>query len=140
MRVLRGIVADGYKCASANLAPVIRLIEARTGMIDLVPGTLNVKIPDDYILTAMALVRPEEYPLNRISGANETIKLQRCLIRGHKAIIMRPDTHETIGWGHGTKCLELIGAVRFRDTLGLTNDSVVEVEVEGDDAWWACGI
>jgi len=52
---------------------------------------------------------------------------------------MRLDTHETLGWGNGIQCLELMGAEKFRDTLGLTNDSVVDVEVEGDDAWWASG-
>jgi FKBP-type peptidyl-prolyl cis-trans isomerase 2 len=47
---------------------------------------------------------------------------------------MRPDTHER-GMFHGPNHLELIGAVRFRQVLGLQDESAVDVEVEGDDAW-----
>jgi CTP-dependent riboflavin kinase len=133
MKVLLGVVAHGFGCAS----PIVRLVEERTRLTNLVPGTLNLHIPNDYIVTADALIQPEEYPLNRISGARETIKLQRCVVRGRRAIIMRPDTHETFGWGHGTKHLELMGAVNFRDEFGLTDGATLEVEVDGDDGWWA---
>lgn len=139
MRTLKGIVDDGYGLASANLGPIMGLIQGRMGLTKLVAGTLNVRIFEDYLVKADAVISPEEYPLNNEKGTNETIKLQRCLVRGRKAVIMRPDTHETLGWGNGTQCLELMGAEKFRDTLGLTNDSVVDVEVEGDDAWWASG-
>jgi len=139
MRTLKGTVDDGYGLASAHLASVMGLIESRMGLTKLVEGTLNVRILEDYLVKADAVISPEEYPLNKEKGTNETIKLQRCLVRGRKAVIMRPDTHETLGWGNGIQCLELMGAEKFRDTLGLTNDSVVEVEVEGNDAWWESG-
>lgn len=115
-------------------------IESRMGLANLVEGTLNVRIPVDYIVRHDALIPAEEYRHNKGRDVQETIKLQRCLISGRKAIIVRPDTHETIGWGHGTSCLEIMGSVNFRVTLGLSKGSVVEVEVEGDDAWWASGI
>ncbi len=140
MRVFQGIVSSGFKLASAHLAPILALIESRTGLVKPITGTLNVRISDDYIVTADAVIRPEEYPPNKLHGTKETVKLQRCLIQGRKAIIMRPDTHETLGWGNGTKCLELMGAIKFRDVLNLQDGSVVEVKVEGDDAWWASGI
>jgi CTP-dependent riboflavin kinase len=139
VRTLKGMVDDGYGLASANLAPVMVLIESRMGLTRLVAGTLNVRILEDYIVKADAVISPAEYPLNKEKGTNETIKLQRCLVRGRKAAIMRPDTHETHGWGNGVQCLELMAAEKLRDTLGLTNGSVVDVEVEGDDAWWASG-
>lgn len=140
MRVFAARVVNGFGVASGNLAPVMSLIEERMGLKGLVPGTLNVEIPEDYIVISDALIHPEEYPLNRICGTSETIKLQRCVVQRRKAIIMRPDTHETVGWGHGTKHLELMAVVRFRDVLGLANGSRIEVEVEGDDAWWAAAI
>jgi hypothetical protein len=52
---------------------------------------------------------------------------------------MRPDTHE-MGFAHGAKHLELMGAVKFRDALGLQDSSAVDIEVEGNDAWWAAAI
>jgi hypothetical protein len=139
MRVFKGIVDKGWGVATENLLPIMPLIEGRMRMAGLVQGTLNVRIPEDYIVKADEKINPEEYSLNKLSGARETIKLQRCLILGRRAIIMRPDTHETAGWGHGTKCLEVMGREKFRDTLGLSNGSVVEIEVEGDEAWWESG-
>jgi hypothetical protein len=58
-----GIVTAGYGQAAPNLAPVMALIEARTGLSRLVPGTLNVKIHEEYIVCPHALVNPYEYPL-----------------------------------------------------------------------------
>jgi hypothetical protein len=103
-------------------------------MASIVEGTPNVRILEDYLVIPTTSILPQEYPLNRSTGLNETIKLQRCVIGGHKAIIMRPDTHER-GMFHGPKHLELIGAVKFRQVLGLEDESAVDVEVEGDDSW-----
>jgi CTP-dependent riboflavin kinase len=139
MRIFHGTVKSGYGAATANLRPVLRLIELRMGMANLEDGTLNVQISESYIVIPTASILPHEYPLNRSTGLNETIKLQRCVIGGHKAIIMRPDTHER-GMFHGPKYLELIGAVKFRQMLVLEAESAVDVEVEGDDAWWESGI
>jgi CTP-dependent riboflavin kinase len=108
-------------------------------MTSLIEGTLNVQIPESYFVIPTRSILPHEYPLNIATGLNETIKLQRCIIGGHKAIIMRPDAHER-GMFHGPIQLELIGAVKFRQVLGLEDESAVDVEVEGDDCWWAAAI
>ena len=135
MRSFRGTVHSGFGYATGNFLGIMRLIEERTGLAGLVPGTLNVRILEDYIIKPMAVVDPREY------FTGETIKLQRCLVNGHKAIIVRPDWHETRpGWGHGKNHFELMGRVRFRDTLGVNDGEEVEVQVEGDDAWWAAGL
>lgn len=137
VRQFAGVVRRGYRYASGNLKSVMHLIEERMGLPGLQDGTLNVKIAEEYIVIPDKVISPEEYPLNRSSGLNETIKLKRCVICGRKAIIMRPDTHETIpGFGHGKAHLELMGCVHFRDTLGLQDESHVIVEVEGDEKWW----
>jgi CTP-dependent riboflavin kinase len=139
MRTFRGTVKPGYGAATGNLRPVLRLIESRMGITTLIDGTLNVEILEAYIVIPTASILPHEYPLNSGTGLNETIKLQRCVIGGHKAIIMRPDTHER-GMFHGPRHLELIGTVKFRTELGLEDESAVDVEVEGDDAWWEAAI
>jgi CTP-dependent riboflavin kinase len=139
MRVFHGTVKSGFGVATANLKPVLRLIESRMGTTNLVEGTLNVRILEDYFVIPTTSIQPHEYPLNIATELNETIKLQRCVIGGHKAIIMRPDTHER-GMFHGPQHLELIGAVKFRQVLGLEDESAVDVEVEGDDSWWAAAI
>src|SRR5690348_9433833 len=116
------------------------LIEARTGLANLIEGTLNVNIPEEYIVQADAIISPDEYPLNKQTNLGETIKFQRCLVAGHKGLIMRPDSHEVgAGQFHGKAYLELMGLIHFRSTLGLQDGSVVEVQVEGDNSWWLSG-
>ncbi|HKV23387.1 MAG TPA: DUF120 domain-containing protein [Candidatus Acidoferrum sp.] len=130
MKRFLGIVATGYGMATPNLNPVIPLIEARLGLPNLVPGTLNVTIPEEYIVLPDAVIFPAEYPYNRQSGLGETIKLQRCLVAGYHAIIVRPDSHE-LGSGqfHGKSYLELMGQIHFRSALNLSDGSSIEIEV-----------
>jgi len=138
MKVLQGRVTTGYGMATPNLNPVMPLIEARTGLANLVPGTLNVHIPEEYVVLADALILPQEYPYNRQSGLGETIKLQRCLVAGHQALIVRPDSHELgAGQFHGKAYLELMAQIHFRTALGLTDGSKVEIQIGGDHFWWS---
>ena len=124
---MRGRVTSGYGEATRNLNPVA--------------GTLNVDISEEYIVRADAFIYPEEYPRNKLMNEKETIKLQRCVVGGYKALIMRPDSHE-LGTGryHGKKHLELMGPRNFREALQLENGSFVEVAVEGDEEWWSAGV
>jgi CTP-dependent riboflavin kinase len=141
MKVFIGIVTAGYGVAARNLDPVMTLIESRTGLANLVRGTLNVNISEEYIVQADALINPDEYPLNKQENTRETIKLQRCLVAGHRGLIMRPDSHELgAGQYHGKKYLELMGQKNLRETLSLGDGSTVEVQVEGNDVWWGSGI
>ena len=141
MRIFVGRVTSGYGMAARNLDPVMSLIEQRTGLLNLVRGTLNATIPEEYIVRADALVLPDEYPYNKESGLRETIKFQRCLIAGYRGLIVRPDSHELgAGQFHGKAYLELMGQRNFREVLSLTNGSAVAVQVEGDEAWWLSGI
>ena len=140
MKLFLGTVTSGYGMAAPNLNPIMSLIETRIGLPILVPGTLNVTIPEDYIVPADALILPQEYPYNQQSHLGETIKLQRCLVSSYRAIIVRPDSHE-IGAGlfHGKAYLELMGQIHFRSALNLQDGSIVEVQVEGDALWWCSG-
>lgn len=140
MKILHGLITAGYGMATPNLNRVMSLIESRIGLANLVPGTLNVHIPEEYIVPADALILPHEYPYNRQSNLGETIKLQRCLVAGYRGIVVRPDSHEFgAGQFHGKACLELMGQIHFRAALGLADGNMIEVQVEGDDAWWHSG-
>ncbi|MGB7281884.1 MAG: DUF120 domain-containing protein [Candidatus Acidiferrum sp.] len=139
MRIFPGTVTTGYGMATLNLSPVMSLIESRIGLPNLIPGTLNVSIPEDYIVPANALILPHEYPYNQQSHLGETIKLQRCLVSGYHAIIVRPDSHEIDGQFHGKAYLELMGQIHFRSVLGLQDGGIIEVQVEGDNRWWSLG-
>jgi CTP-dependent riboflavin kinase len=137
MKIFLATVTSGYGMATRNLDPVMQLIESRIGLANLVPGTLNVRIPEEYIVSPDALILPDEYPYNRQSGLVETIKLQRCVIAGYKGLIVRPDSHE-LGDGqfHGKAYLELMGQIHFRSALHLTDGSSIQIQVSGPAPWF----
>src|SRR5439155_17014126 len=88
VQILRGVVSSRFGAAAPNLRTVEALLLKRTGLPSMAPGTLNVTIPSSYIVRADATIEPKEY------FTGERIKLQRCRVRGHRMIIMRPDSHE----------------------------------------------
>lgn len=92
-------------------------------------GTLNITLPLDYFVRPDATIEPHEY----FSG--ERIKLQRCRVRGHRMIIMRPEPHEQPG-SIGAKVIELVSPLHLRTAWRLRDGQSLELEVEGDDEWW----
>ena len=119
---------QGLDVASANLAPVEHLIIERTGLPSVVPGTLNIVLAGSYVVEPDAEITAAEY--NQI----EVIKLQRCILRGVRAVIMRPDSHELTPRGIGR--LELMSHYKLRTHLKLDDNEEVEVEIGGDRDWW----
>jgi CTP-dependent riboflavin kinase len=134
MKIFKGTVTNGYGIATPNLNRVTELIKTRMGFADLEQGTLNLRLQEDYIVEPDALITAEEY-------GGEALKLKRCLIGGHKALIVRPEKHETVpGYGHGKAYLEIMSAVHLRSGLKLKDGHVIKVEVDGDDQWWNSGM
>ena len=130
MRYLTGEVSSRYKAAGPNLATVESLILQPTGLRSMAPGTLNVRLAQDYIVQADATIEPHEHK------HHERLKLQRCRVRGHRMYIMRPEPHEGLG-GLGANVLELISPIPLRRTWGVEDGEQLTVEVEGDEEWWA---
>lgn len=129
IRKLCGVVQNGHSIAALNLARVAHLIHERMGLPPLAQGTLNVQLADPYIVQAEAEITANEYK------DGETLKLQRCKVRGLRCCIMRPDTHQTPG-NDGARVLEIMSEYRLRDHFGLANGDELKVEVEGDETWW----
>jgi hypothetical protein len=129
MRVLRGIISSRFHVAAQNLKTVEKLLLERTGLPSMAPGTLNVTLPFDYIVRPDAAIEPHEY------FTGEKLKLQRCRVRGHRMIIMRPDSHQLPG-GIGADVLELVSPLHLRSAWRLRDLDELEVEVEGDQSWW----
>jgi Domain of unknown function DUF120 len=125
MRILRGIVSSRFNAGTPNLRTVENLILKRTGLPSMAPGTLNVTLPFDYIVREDTAIERNEY------FTRERLKLQRCRVRGHRMIIVRPDSHELPG-GMGADVLELISPLHLRTEWGLKDLDELEVEVEGD--------
>ena len=131
MRTLKGFVCSGFGVAGQNLRHVIDLIIRRTGLPNVEEGTLNIAINEPHIVPDEAIIKASEY------DNYEDIKLQRCRIRGIRAVIMRPSKLETVpNYGHGPSHLELLSHFHLRTKLELHDGDEVEVEIEGEAGWW----
>lgn len=124
------MVSSRFGAATPNLKRVGALLRARTGLPSMAPGTLNLTISCDCIVRPDATIEPDEYFMD------ERLKLQRCRVRDHRMIIMRPASHEKPG-GIGASVLELVNPRHLRTAWALFDGDGLEVEIEGDDAWWA---
>jgi CTP-dependent riboflavin kinase len=98
----------------------------------LFPGTLNVRLDADYQMqNEIVLARAE------VNNVDELF-LQRCRVGGIRSVLVRPYRDQPVpGWASNPpNILEIMSERRLRDALELDTGSVVEIEVEGDDAWW----
>lgn len=129
MRLLTGSVSSRFKAAGPNLKTVEAIILERTGLQSMAYGTLNVTLEHDFIVRTDTAVEPHEY-MNQ-----ERLKLQRCRVRGQRMFIMRPHTHEP-PYGSAANVLELISPIKLREEWGLVDGDILEIEIEGDEAWW----
>jgi CTP-dependent riboflavin kinase len=129
MRILVGTVMTRHGIAAERLAPVQRLIAERMELPPLTRGTLNLRLASPYLVHADAKIEACEY------DGLEFLKLQRCRINGIRCCIMRPDKHEESE--DASKVLEIMAPHHFRNDLGVQDGDTLDVEVEGDETWWA---
>jgi len=91
----------------------------------LFPGTLNVHLTSgSYPTPANALrLEKEEY------GGRVSVSIVSCKIVGRQAFILRPDTDTGKHGDPPERILEIATDVNLRDTYGLRDGDLVEVEV-----------
>lgn len=90
--------------------------------IKLFPGTLNVEIEEDYKLVDSYKVIPGfEY------GGTDRVLVQKCIILGETAYIVRPERNNKENGDHPLNILEIISDVNFREKFNLKNDDEIEI-------------
>jgi riboflavin kinase, archaea type len=92
----------------------------KTGL-NLFPGTLNVKLAQDYRLPPDCLrLEKEEY------GGSVSVSLVPCRIFGRAAFILRTDLAELEGeW----RIIEIATDVKLRDAFKLSDGDAVTIEL-----------
>jgi len=91
----------------------------------LFPGTLNIHLTSGSYRTPTNALRleKEEY------GGRVSVSIVPCKTFGRKAFILRPDTDTGKYGDPPERILEIATDVNLRDTYGLKDGDLVEVEV-----------
>jgi len=117
---LVGMVFSGAGVARQSLEPLMADIRRVSGLRELLPETLNVRLGHPYRLHPDPDLTFWAHEWNH----PEDVFLQRCRIFALDALIMRTSTNY-----HGDSVLEIMAEQRLRATFGLDDGSQVEVEV-----------
>jgi CTP-dependent riboflavin kinase len=131
---IRGKVKSG----SGNASPNFRKGEVESSVAGFleVPtvasGTLNVHIAQEYAALDNG-VYDLELPPSKYNG-REFVKIKKCKVNGVKCVILRAGDHFEVP--KFRKRIEIMSHFKLRDHLGLVDGSAVELEFQGDDAWW----
>jgi len=119
-----GEVGKGHGVASLNLSKVYSLIEERSGLSGIVPGTLNLKLDNHFpVEKADFVISEDEY------NGVEWIRFLKCQVNGIPSLIMRPKNHDDPKRSELWCRLELMAQVNLRESLGLSDGDKVEVLV-----------
>ena len=117
-RILIGKVFTGSGAAYHQHKSHMPEIRAKSGLLNLVGGTLNVRLTEPYVIRHDLTFTREEWE------RGEDTFFEHCRIRGKGALIMRTSTNF-----HGDTALELMAECKLRDTYGLEDEDDFEVEV-----------
>lgn len=122
MVVLTGRVVTGVGNFSYWIERLKDHYLRKTGM-SLFPGTLNVRLEEEYSVPADALrLEAEEY------GGTVSVNIVPCRVFGERAVILRTDAAER----NSKTIVEVACEVKLRDKYNLRDGDVVRVEVLTD--------
>lgn len=120
--VLSGNVTSGIGTAKMWVGKINGVFKNRTG-ITLFPGTLNIKIEEDYIVKPDWIIKPEEF------GGTENVLVQKCELLGKTAYIVRAEKNQ-IGQGeHNLQIIEIVADICFREKYNLTDNEKILIQI-----------
>ena len=120
---LLGKVCSGKGDFAQRIAGLNDHYKRKTGLV-LFPGTLNVRLEDQYHIPPNPLhLEAEEY------GGRVSVNLVPCKVFGRKAFILRTDKEEAGKGSHPFEVIEIATDINLRDTHNLVDGSTVEIEL-----------
>lgn len=120
--VLNGKVTSGMGTAKMWVSKIEKVFEKRTGL-KVFPGTLNIKLEEDYIVEPDWIMKPEEF------GGTQNVLVKKCEILGNEAYIVRAEKNQTGQGDHDLKIIEIVSNIDFRNTYGLKNKNNVIISI-----------
>lgn len=126
MKVLKGVVSTGIGDFSKKMEDIPGLLEAyqrKTGM-SFYPGTLNVRLQEEYSIPKDALkLDKEEY------GGRVSVFIVPCMFFDKEAFILRTEKNESGAGDHPKTIVEIASDVKLRDAYNLKDGDEIEITI-----------
>lgn len=118
---LQGKVTSGIGTAKMWVGKINKVFENKTGM-SLFPGTLNIKIEEDYNIQPDWIIKPEEF------GGTENVLVKKCKILNNTAYIVRAEKNQKGKGEHNLQIIEVVSNINFRQEYNLKNGASILIE------------
>lgn len=125
---LNGNVISGIGTAQMWVKKIENVFEEKLN-IKLFPGTLNIKLRNEYTVIPNFIIKPEEF------GGTQNVFVQKCNIKNQvigdtqKAFIVRAEKNANKTGDHDTDIIEIVSDVNFREKYNLKDNDLVSIEI-----------
>ena len=121
--ILKGKVVKGLGKAKIFVNMMEKSFYEKTN-IHLYPGTLNVKLENEYKLNIDYLIKPEEY------GGIFNVQIQKCEVFGDVAYIVRSEKNIRNEGDYKQDIIEIVSDVNFREKYNLKDGDEIRVSIK----------
>lgn len=122
---LKGNIVNGIGKAKYWVEKINKTFYKKTNKV-LYPGTLNIKLESQYLLTPDFIIDKEEF------GGTENVLVQRCKIFERDAYIIRAEKNQKGTGDHKLDIIEIVSDINFRKMYKLTNNQKIIVAINQD--------
>lgn len=122
---LKGNIVNGIGTAKYWVEKINKTFYKKTNKV-LYPGTLNIKLESQYLLTPDFIIDKEEF------GGTENVLVQRCKIFERDAYIIRAEKNQKGTGDHKLDIIEIVSDINFRKMYKLTNNQKIIVAINQD--------
>lgn len=119
---LQGKVIKGLGEAKFWVGKINKIFKEEFQM-NLFPGTLNIKLEQNYKMENYAIISPEKY------GGIYDVYVKKCLIFDKEAYILRTSKNETGNGDHPLTIIEIVSDINLREKFNLKDDAEVQINI-----------
>lgn len=121
--ILNGRVVKGLGIANKFINMMDEVFYKKTN-IHLYPGTLNVKLDNQYNLNIDYLIKPKEY------GGTFNVQIQKCEVLGEVAYIVRSEKNTKVDGDYNQDIIEIVSDINFREKYNLKDGELLEIIIK----------
>lgn len=121
--ILKGEIVKGLGKAKIFVNMMEKSFYEKTKVL-LYPGTLNIKLENEYQLNVDYLIKPKEY------GGTFNVQVQKCKVLGNIAYIVRSEKNTKNEGDYKQDIIEIVSDVNFREKYNLKDGDSINVQIK----------